>query len=73
LYQNVIVKINGKEIFWEVADGAIVWDMQMQPGEKDTISVQYSTWGMEGFQYKVSKPHEILDFKLVITTDCSFG
>lgn len=73
LYQDMSVKINGMDVTWNVEDSAIVWDKRMEPGEKDTILIQYSTWGMEGFQYKVSTPREILDFTLVISTDTAFG
>jgi hypothetical protein len=54
-------------------DGAIVWDQKLDPGERAVISVYYSTWGMEGYQYKVSLPREVLDFELVIFSDAPFG
>jgi hypothetical protein len=73
LYQDLSVSMDGSEVPWRVADGAILWDRRMQPGEKGTISISYSTWGMEGFQYKVSTPREILDFELVIASDTSYG
>jgi hypothetical protein len=73
LYRDVSVKINDRQVPWRVVDGAIVWGQRLEPGEKAVISVGYSTWGMEGFQYKVLTPREILDFRLVISADICLG
>ncbi len=72
-YRDVSVKLNGREVPWRVSNEALVWDQRLDPGEKAAVSVHYSTWGMEGFQYKVSTPREILDFKLTISSDIYLG
>jgi hypothetical protein len=69
LYQDVMVKVNQVEIEWNIQDGAIVWERVMQPGEAVSVSVQYSTWSMDGLQFKIVNAREVRDFKLTIAID----
>lgn len=69
LYQDVIVKVDQREIDWSVRDGAIVWERSMQPNEKTSISIQYTTWSMDGFQFRIAKSREVRDFKMTIAID----
>ena len=71
LYYYVEVKINGEEVDWQMENGAIVLEREMLPAQKDTISIKYTTNGMEGYLYRIPEPHEIQDFRLDLVTDTS--
>ena len=69
LYQDVMVRVNQREVDWSIRDGAIVWERFMQPGEAISVSIQYSTWSMDGLQFKIVNAREVRDFKLTIAID----
>lgn len=70
LYQDISVKVNGKKVSsWRVLSGAITWDEQMSPGEKNVVSIHYVTRGMNGFTFEIPEPREVTNFELTVALD----
>ncbi len=73
LYQNVGVKVNDVEVSsWQIISNTIAWEGYVRPGENKIVSVQYDTWGMDGFLFEVLTPREVRNFELMVAlnTDC---
>jgi hypothetical protein len=69
LYQDIRIKLNGEEVAWNVQNGAIVLEHPMRPKEQVTLSIQYSTWSMDGYKFSVQTSREVRDFNLTIALD----
>ena len=69
-YQGVSVKVNGESVsFWRVLSDTITWDERMRPGEKNVVSIQYVTKGMDGFRFEIPEPREVTNFELTVALD----
>jgi len=70
LYQDIQVVMNGAEVpSWRVVDGVITWEQPMQPGQKDQLSIEYITYGMNGYLFEIPQPREVMNFKLTVAMD----
>lgn len=68
-YEDVKITKNGEEIDWQINDGAIYWEDQMEAGEKNAISICFKTRGLNSFIFEIPEPREILNFDLKVTLD----
>jgi hypothetical protein len=67
LYENLEIEMDGKSVaYLSDGAGAVGWVRQMQPGEKSTVSIQYTAKGMDGFLFEVVEQRKITDFELRI-------
>ncbi len=71
LYQDIVIAANGKEIPWRIVDQAIFWEERLSPGQQQTISIRFHTWGENDFLFEVPEQREITNFslKLAMNTD----
>ncbi len=67
LYQDINIEIDGEVVpYWYIDAGAIVWDKQIYPGDKQTVAIQFTTSGMDSFTFEVVESREITDFELEV-------
>jgi len=70
LYQDIHIRVEEEEVpFYQVISGTIVWDGRMGPGEKNIVSISFTTWGMDWFLFEIPTPREVTDFKLTVVLD----
>ncbi len=70
LYQDIHIKVNEEEIAsYQVMSDAIAWDGRLEAGEKNIVSISFTTWGMDWFFYEILTPREVTDFRLTVVPD----
>ncbi|MBN1430057.1 MAG: hypothetical protein JXB07_16930 [Anaerolineae bacterium] len=72
LYQDVSIKMDGKEVSSRHIDAqAIIWEDRMSPGQKRTVSIQYLIQGMDRFRFEIPEAREVTDFQLEMAVNAS--
>ncbi len=69
LYQDIHIRVNGEEIPFQVISGTMAWEGRMEPGEKNVVSIRFTTWGMDWFVFEIPSPRQVTDFKLAVALD----
>jgi hypothetical protein len=69
-FENIHVQADGREVDGlQVNNGNLFWVLHMEPNQKVTISISYTSKGTDGYQYVVSQAREIKNFNLSISSD----
>lgn len=69
LYQDIRIQVNGQDMDWKVVGNDIEWERWMSPGEKNVINISFVTSGMDGFNFEIPQPREVVNFDLKVYLD----
>ncbi|NMB58339.1 MAG: hypothetical protein GYA12_04160, partial [Chloroflexi bacterium] len=71
MHENFSIQMDGKDISQQVqyVGDNVHWMVNMQPGQRSTIEVAYTSRGMDTFTYQITNRREIKEFELTLTID----
>jgi len=72
-YENFTVLMDGREInsSLRIGNGSALWESKMQPHQQVTVTISYSSQGMEFFTYRIPNQRVIRDFSMTVQVDTS--
>jgi hypothetical protein len=71
MHENFSIQMDGRDISQQVqyTGDNVHWMVKMQPQQKSTIEVAYTSRGMDTFTYQITNRREIKAFELTLTID----
>ncbi len=71
MHENFSIQMDGKDISQQVQyfGDNVHWMVKMQPQQRSTIEVTYTSRGMDTFTYQITNRREIKEFELTLTID----